>query len=157
MWLIPYKQYLLQSRYTATELRDRFLGALHDSSTGSALPNGHQYRGDVTDEGFRLKRRIRRQNAYLPIVVGAFHPTESGTLVQVAVLVDGWLLAIFTLVFVGLAALAFVHHEMGTGAMVLILFLVVHTFFYVIGYLPERMWAIDDVRYLCDAYLPAAA
>ena len=82
-YLVPYERFSLDSAETPAALAGRLRAQTSTGSAWSLSAPKEPYRGQVSEEGFRLQPVIRYRNSFLPVIIGRFEPTGGGARIDV--------------------------------------------------------------------------
>ena len=88
--VIPYKHIRISTTLTVEEAVRLVSSAISPRRTldNWSTPNGKDFEGSVTEQGFQIQKIIHHRNSFLPILYGKFIPTEKGTKVEVHLTLD---------------------------------------------------------------------
>jgi len=137
MFFIPYDEYQTESPLSSQTIRTKLLYAVDTTAKWYQHSSNKAYRGQVTDDEFRIYRNIKGRNTYLPVIKGNFEQKAEGTKVVIVFSLHPIVLISLLLLTVGAEVLA-IYIEKGINFAVLFAFVAFHCLMYIIGYLPEK-------------------
>ncbi len=85
--LIPYKRLVFHTSLTVDEAYHLMANNVLSPQWGFWLSWRQRggFEGPVTPEGFKIWKRIKYQNSFLPVAVGSFQPSTEGTDIEVTI------------------------------------------------------------------------
>jgi hypothetical protein len=79
MILIPFDRRIIASCLKTDAIESRLSQAVETSLKWYQHRSEKEFRGHVSENGFRIRRNIRGRNSYLPLIKGKLEPTANGT------------------------------------------------------------------------------
>ena len=83
--LLPSESFTIQTQDSINVVRQKLLVEVEDSNTIRSTQDHADFKGQVTDHGFKISRSINYKNVFLPIICGRFEDIPSGTTIHVSV------------------------------------------------------------------------
>ena len=100
--LIPYKRISIKTPLSIDSIvqaMSKVIAAPRDLFQEPHILNGKFYEGKVSSQGFEIQRIIYTRNTFLPVLYGKFIAEETGTQVDVQIVVHPAALILFALMF----------------------------------------------------------
>ena len=137
MILIPFDRQIIASSLKTDAIKSRLSQVVETSLKWYQHRSEKEFRGQVLENGFRIRRNIRGRNSYLPLIKGKLEPTSNGTRIILTFTLHPIVLIVFA-AFIVWAEILAVSIEKSFNFVLLFVFIGFHCLMYVIGYLPEK-------------------
>ena len=142
MVLVPFDKRVLVTSLKSDTIRSMLSQAVDTNLKWYQRRSQKLFRGQVSDEGFRIYRIIRGRNTYLPLIKGKLEPAGDGTRLILTFSLHPIAVVALAAFIVWVEVLA-VTIEKRFNFVWLFIFIGFHCLMYMVGYLPEKKKAED--------------